>query len=127
MRESSANAMFIGSIEEESDDSMLFHFQSNDSNDEYLQCLGDTGAQMHVFKSDKCMTNAVVNKDSKFIGCAGSESPVTKQADIVLGTRHGDDLTLNNISLVPGCSKNIVSMTQLILKAGLSGAATMSR
>ena len=111
---------------------MMFHLESNNSNDEYLQCLGDTGAQMHVFKSDKRMTNAVVNKHSKIIGCTGSESPVIKQGDIVLGTEHGDDLTLKNVRVVPGCSKNIISMTQLmsegwVIKSGDDVKMTMSK
>ena len=145
---SSAHAMFIGSIEEESDYSeystsedswceveqnfvgtvqyeqlyddsasqalMSFHLQTNESSDGYLQCLGDTGAQMHVLKSDVNMTNELVNRNSKIIGCTGTESPVLKQGDVVLGTRNGDDLKLNNVRVVPGCSKNIISMTQLM-------------
>ena len=93
---------------------MMFHLQSNESNDGYLQCLGDTGAQMHVLKSDRSLTNEVVNKHSKIIGCTGIESPVLKQGDVVLGTRDGDDLELKNVRVVPGCSKNIISMTQLM-------------
>ena len=90
---------FVGAVEYEQlyeddapHDSMLFHFQSNESEDGYLQCLGDTGAQMHVLKSDMHMTNQVVNKNSKIIGCTGTESPVTKQGDVVLGMRSGADL-----------------------------------
>ena len=85
---------------EASQDLMMFHLQTNESNDGCLQFLGDTGAQMHVLKSDSNMNNEVVNKHSKIIGCTGIESLVLKRRRF-LGARDSDDLELNNVRVVP--------------------------
>jgi hypothetical protein len=78
-----------------------------------VEFLGDTGAQMHCMMSDpgtlwnekKLNTSAKFGNDSK--------TKIEKKGDLNVVTEEGMGMVLKDIHIIPGCGRNILSLTQL--------------
>ena len=81
--------------------------------DQVIEFLGDTGAQMHCMVKDpgtmlnekKLGSSATFRSDSKAV--------IKKKGDLNVITETGMGMELKKIHIIPGCRKNIFSLTQL--------------
>jgi hypothetical protein len=81
--------------------------------DDVIEFLGDTGAQMHCMVKDpgtmwnekKLGSSATFGNDSKAV--------IKKKGDLNVITETGMGMELKAIHVIPGCGKNIISLTQL--------------
>ena len=77
-----------------------------------IEFLGDTGAQMHCVMIDPGMRNVkTIKLDAKFGN--DSTSKINTKGDLLMKSEEGIGIELKDVHVVPGCSKNIVSLTQL--------------
>jgi len=78
-----------------------------------LEFLGDTGAQMHCMMSDPgTLRNEKKVTTSASFGNA-SKTKIEKKGDLNTMTEKGMGVELKQIHIIPGCGRNIISLTQM--------------
>ena len=76
--------------------------------------LGDTGSQIHAMKSDDTELKNEKNLINEPVsGCNGGSLRATKTGDITIETKDGVRCELNNVRVVPGLAKDVISINQL--------------
>eukprot|EP00980_Cylindrotheca_fusiformis_P002408 scaffold569_cov127-Cylindrotheca_fusiformis.AAC.1 len=85
----------------------------NEQTDEVESFLMDSGASCHVVADDRCLVNIKKSDDKVVIGDK-SEMKSVAEGVLYLETKDGVKLRLNNVKVVPGIAKSIISMGLLV-------------
>ena len=81
---------------------------------EYEEFLGDTGVTTHIVKNNSCIMNPTnVNLGGMKVG-TGDITEVTAKGELKVMDENGTSLVLKSTHIVPGITRNIISMTQLM-------------
>ncbi len=103
--ETSINGIFLG---------MALCGDSMGSTGNEEKWLGDTGSQIHATDNvGMCVRNQKVLKNEPVKGCSEKIINATTSGNVTVKTDDGVMCELNNIRIVPGLVKNIISINQL--------------
>lgn len=86
---------------------------NQDGTEVYGRYLMDSGASCHVVQSEEGLEDIKECKDQVLIG-DNSSMDATLEGTLLLETRDKVKVKLNNVKVVPGIAKNIISIGQLI-------------
>ena len=84
------------------------------TNDESEEFLADTGATTHIIRENKFMyKRRSANLCGMNVG-TGDVTRVTEKGELRVMDENGTDFVLNYVHVVPGITRNIISITQML-------------